>query len=66
MLIAKKIDSVEIVENKVQETVKENLKDVYNKMTVQELKRIVITKGLCTDTSKLKKNELLKILDDII
>jgi hypothetical protein len=39
-------------------------RDVYNKMTVQELKKLVITKGLCSDTSKLKKNELLKLLEE--
>ena len=43
---------------------KENLKDIYNKMTVQDLKKMVITKGLCSDASKLKKNELLKLLEN--
>jgi hypothetical protein len=41
----------------------ENSKDVYNKMNVQDLKKLVITKGLCSDASKLKKNELLKLLE---
>ena len=41
----------------------ENPKDVYSKMTVQDLKKLVITKGLCSDASKLKKNELLKLLE---
>lgn len=40
-----------------------NQKDVYNKMTVQELKKVVITLGLCSDASKLKKPDLLKLLD---
>ena len=44
-------------------TIQENFKDVYNKMSVQELKKNVITKGLCSDPSKMKKNELLKMLD---
>jgi isochorismate synthase EntC len=43
---------------------KDNLKDVYNKMTVQDLKKMVITKGLCSDVSKLKKNDLLKLLEN--
>ena len=38
-------------------------KDVYNKMSVQELKKLAITKGLCSDASKLKKNDLLKLLE---
>ena len=32
-------------------------------MNVQELKKVVITKGLCSDVSKLKKNDLLKLLE---
>ena len=38
----------------------------YRKMTVQMLRTIVIRDGLCTDPSKLKKQELLKILSDAI
>jgi hypothetical protein len=39
-------------------------KDVYRKMNIQSLKTLVITKGLCSDPSKLKKPELLKMLLD--
>jgi len=39
-------------------------KDVYKKMTVSELKQLVITKGLSTQPSKLKKNELIELLDN--
>jgi hypothetical protein len=35
---------------------------VYKKMTVGALKSLVISKGLCTDTSKLSKRELLQLL----
>jgi len=38
-------------------------KDIYSKMHVQDLKKLVITKGLCSDASKLKKNDLLKLLE---
>lgn len=38
-------------------------KEVYSKMTVQELKALVITKGLRSDPSKLKKNDLIKLLE---
>ena len=36
--------------------------NVYKKMTVSELRTTVITKGLCSDASKLNKVELLKML----
>jgi hypothetical protein len=42
---------------------KESSKDVYRKMSLQSLKTLVITKGLCSDPSKLKKNDLLKMLE---
>lgn len=38
-------------------------KEIYRKMTLQALKAHVITKGLSTDPSKMKKNELLKLLE---
>jgi len=39
-------------------------KDVVRKMSVQELKTLVITKGLCSDPSKMKKIELIKMLEN--
>uniref|UniRef100_A0A6C0JYS7 Rho termination factor N-terminal domain-containing protein n=1 Tax=viral metagenome TaxID=1070528 RepID=A0A6C0JYS7_9ZZZZ len=39
-------------------------KDLYKKMTLSNLKATVISKGLCSDPSKMKKNELLKLLED--
>ena len=38
-------------------------KSVYKKMNVSSLKALVIEKGLNTDPSKLKKNELLQLLE---
>jgi len=38
-------------------------KEVYNKMSVSELKALVITKGLSSDPSKKKKTELIKLLE---
>jgi len=38
-------------------------KEVYSKMPVNTLKTLVISKGLSSDPSKLKKNELLKLLE---
>ena len=44
---------------------KETSRDIYNKMSVSELKALVITKGLSSDPSKKKKNELLKMLESV-
>jgi hypothetical protein len=41
----------------------ETSKEIYRKMTLQALKSLVITKGLCSDPSKMKKNDLLKLLE---
>lgn len=45
------------------EVSKESSKEIYQKMTVQSLKALVISKGLCSDSSKMKKPELLKLLE---
>lgn len=62
-----KIDSVDEIEDVTYEggisTSQENQRDFYNKMTVQELKKVVITKGFSSDVGKLKKNDLLKLLE---
>lgn len=39
-------------------------KNPYSKMNVQMLRTTVISKGLCSDASKIKKQELLKMLMD--
>jgi hypothetical protein len=44
----------------------ENNKEVYRKMSTHALKTLVITKGLSSDTSKMKKNDLLKLLESEI
>ena len=41
----------------------EHTDEAYHKMSLQTLKGLVITKGLCSNPSKLKKNELLKLLE---
>jgi hypothetical protein len=35
----------------------------YKKLSLPKLRSVVTEKGLATDTSKLKKNELLKLLE---
>lgn len=42
---------------------KEVKKEIYRKMTLTALKSIVIEKGILSDPSKLKKQELLKLLE---
>jgi hypothetical protein len=44
---------------------KETEKEVYKKMSLSSLKTLVISKGLCSDASKLKKPDLLKLLENI-
>jgi hypothetical protein len=44
-------------------TPEENASEVYRKMSVQALKALVITKGLCSDPSKMKKAELVKMME---
>ena len=41
-----------------------NKKSEYKKMSLTRLREVVSEKGLSSDTSKLKKNELLKLLGD--
>ena len=41
-----------------------NKKQDYKKMSINELKKVVLNKGIVPDASKLKKNELLKLLGD--
>jgi len=51
--------------NSVVEDVTKDSKELYSKMNVQALKALVITKGLSSDPSKLKKIELIKLLEDM-
>lgn len=53
------LDTQEIIDNIERED-----KDQYKKMNIQQLKTIVVTKGLVSDANKLKKNELVRILEN--
>ena len=55
-------DSINLEESSV-DTLSIDKKSVYKKMNVSSLKALVIEKGLNTDPSKLKKNELLQLLE---
>jgi hypothetical protein len=65
-IVVEKVDSSEnlgTTESTEQLSTTENNKEVYRKMSLQALKTFVITKGLSSDTSKMKKNDLLKLLE---
>ena len=53
-------------ENPLEETSNpmHNDRDYYRKLNIQQLKTIVSSKGLSTDVQKLKKNDLIKILEN--
>ena len=39
-------------------------KNDYKKMSLNKLREVVVSKGVTSDASKLKKNEILKLLGD--
>jgi hypothetical protein len=49
--------------NETEQEMSKDNKDFYKKMSLSNLKAIVIEKGLSTDPSKLKKQELVKLLE---
>jgi len=52
--------------NTEEHTQLENIKEIYRKMTLLQLKALVISKGLTSDSSKMRKPELLKLLESNI
>lgn len=64
MIHVNKLDESSNLEESSVDTQSIDKKSVYKKMTVTSLKALVIEKGLNTDPSKLKKTELLQILDN--
>ena len=62
-IVVEKLDD-EHLENLSKPDVTERVSsDVYNKMSIQALKALVITKGLSSDPSKMKKGDLVKLLE---
>jgi len=55
------IEEIHLEETKVENNIK---KETYHNMTMSELKTLVISKGLASNPSKLKKNELIKLLEN--
>jgi cobalamin biosynthesis protein CobT len=59
-----KISSNESVEPSVTNSSQSNdVLEIYKKMNINALKVEVVSKGLCTDTGKLKKADMLKLLE---
>jgi len=62
-VVVNKLDeSIEINKLEESETNKEDI-NAYKKISLQQLKTLVISKGLATDVGKLKKNELIRLLE---
>ena len=47
-----------------EQPVEEEKKESYKDLTIQQLKAIVISRGITTSVSKLKKNELIQLLEN--
>ena len=60
------IEQIETTEQHEQNEQNESIKEVYRKMTLIQLKALVISKGLTGDSSKMRKPELLKLLESNI
>jgi hypothetical protein len=46
--------------------INESLNDSYKKLDINALRTLVVTKGLNVDTKKMKKNDLLKLLEQTV
>lgn len=55
------VTSVEALPNSSTEPVSSN-RDMYEKMTVQQLKALAITRGIATNVKKMHKSDLIKLL----
>jgi len=62
VVVNKLEESIEISKIEESETNKEDI-NAYKKISLQQLKTLVISKGLATDVGKLKKNELIRLLE---
>lgn len=66
-VIIHKIDETNILEEtKLDDVVssQQNDKEYYNKLTTQQLKTIVVSKGISTEVSKLRRHQLMGLLEN--
>jgi hypothetical protein len=67
-VVVEKIDTIETLDVPQNEDAGEDkeqnaVKEVYAKMSTASLKQLVVQKGLCSDASKIRRPELLKLLE---
>ena len=46
-------------------TDKKQTREVYRKMNITQLRGIAVAAGISTDTTKMKKNELIQLLENL-
>jgi len=62
-IVVEKLDVQHLEQVPVESNAEKAANEVYNKMSLQALKTLAITKGLSSDPSKMKKAELIKLLE---
>ncbi len=62
--IQKLTETIE-VEPEPEQTHHQQLENSFKKMNIHQLKALVIAKGIATDVAKLKKNDLIKLLESL-
>ena len=62
-IVVEKLDVQHLEQVQAEPHAEKAANEVYNKMSLQALKTMVITKGLSSDPSKMKKAELIKLLE---
>jgi hypothetical protein len=62
-IVVEKLDVQHLEQMQPEPAAEKAANEVYNKMSMQALKTLVITKGLSSDPSKMKKAELIKLLE---
>jgi hypothetical protein len=62
-IVVEKLDVQHLEQVPAESHAEKAANEVYNKMSLQALKTMAITKGLSSDPSKMKKAELIKLLE---
>jgi hypothetical protein len=62
-IVVEKLDVQHLEQVPAESHAEKGANEVYNKMSLQALKTLAITKGLSSDPSKMKKVELIKLLE---
>ena len=62
-IVVEKLDVQHLEQVPTESHAEKAANEVYNKMSMQALKTLAITKGLSSDPSKMKKAELIKLLE---